>query len=51
MEDAPLDVYQLEDRKSGEYSYQAIIHSRDGLLHITYTDDRKNITHVSLTIQ
>ncbi|CAL1517749.1 sialidase family protein [Chitinophaga sp. MM2321] len=45
------DVYELEKHPDGEYSYPAIIQSRDGLLHITYTYDRKNIKYVSLELK
>ncbi len=38
----------LEDRVDGEYSYPAIIQSDDGLVHLTYTFDRKSIKHVVL---
>jgi alpha-L-fucosidase len=40
------DVYELENRTGGEFSYPAIIQSSDGKLHITYTHERKNIRHV-----
>lgn len=44
------DVYTLEDQPQGEFSYPAIIQSPDGLVHITYTADRKNIRHVALRL-
>jgi alpha-L-fucosidase len=42
------DVVELENGTTEEYSYPAIIQTRDGLVHITYTYDRKNIKHVVL---
>lgn len=45
------DVYQLEKRAGGEYSYPAIIATADGLVHITYTDNRKNIRAVTLQLK
>ena len=45
------DIYKLEDQQEGEYSYPAIIQSTDGMVHITYTDNRKSIKYVSLKIK
>ncbi|RYG06025.1 MAG: hypothetical protein EOO02_01975, partial [Chitinophagaceae bacterium] len=42
------DVAVLEDKPTGEYSYPAIIEGSNGDVHITYTDDRKNIRYVRL---
>jgi len=45
------DVYKLEDQPRGEYSYPAVIQGPDGLVHITYTADRRNIRHVVLKVE
>lgn len=45
------DVAILENGDTQEYSYPAIIVTGDGLVHITYTFDRKNIKHVVLQRQ
>ncbi|MCC8409670.1 exo-alpha-sialidase [Mucilaginibacter sp. UR6-1] len=45
------DVAVLENGDKEEYSYPAIIQTNDGLVHITYTYDRKNIKHVVLKEQ
>jgi predicted neuraminidase len=42
------DIAVLENGHEEEYSYPAVIQSADGLVHITYTYDRKNIKHVVL---
>lgn len=42
------DIITLENRTNGEYSYPAIIQTKNGDIHITYTFDRKNIKHVVL---
>jgi len=36
------------EREPGEYSYPAVIQSRDGLVHITYTWKRQRIKHVAI---
>ena len=54
---SPLNVAISEDGRTwqavlvlengrGEYSYPAVIQSRDGLVHITYTWKRERIKHV-----
>jgi len=56
-ERSPLNVAVSEDGKNwkaalvlenepGEYSYPAVIQTRDGLVHTTYTWNRKRIKHV-----
>lgn len=43
------DVLPLEDGiKNDEYSYPTIIQDTNGLIHITYTWNRKNIKHIVL---
>ena len=40
------DVLMLENGTKEEYSYPAVIQTKDGKVHITYTHDRKNVKHV-----
>jgi predicted neuraminidase len=40
------DILDLENGTTGEYSYPAIIQTSDGMIHITYTYERKNIKQV-----
>lgn len=44
------DIYTLQEEKTGEFSYPAIIQTADGLVHITYTLNRKNIKNTVLKI-
>ena len=41
------ELYVLEDEEGREFSYPFIETGTDGLVHITYTYDRKRIKHVS----
>jgi predicted neuraminidase len=41
-------VTMLEDEPEGEFSYPAMIQSRDGQVHITYTWRREKIRHVAI---
>ena len=42
------DIATLEDHTKGEYSYPAVIQDSRHVIHIAYTDDRKNIKFVDL---
>lgn len=45
------DIYTLEENKTGEYSYPAIIQDNVGNIHITYTDNRKRIKYIKLRLE
>ncbi len=44
------DIYRLENKKKGEFSYPAVIQASDKSIHITYTYDRKTIKYVVLKL-
>ncbi|RZL49604.1 MAG: sialidase [Pedobacter sp.] len=44
------DIYTFENHEKGEYSYPAIIQSKDGLIHISYTAERKKIKYYKLKL-
>lgn len=44
------DLLKLEDEQSGEFSYPAVIQTSNGLVHITYTHNRKTIKHVVIKL-
>ncbi len=42
------NLLQMENKEKGEYSYPAIIQSKNGHIHITYTYNRKKIKYFEL---
>ncbi len=44
------DLLELENQEKGEFSYPAVIQDEDNFIHITYTNDRKNIRYVKLQL-
>lgn len=44
------DIYTLENHEKGEYSYPAIIQDKQGIVHLSYTAERKKITYVELKL-
>ena len=42
------DVAVLEDQPTGEFSYPSVIQTRDKMVHVVYTANRKSIKHVVL---
>lgn len=44
------DIYTFEDQEKGEYSYPTIIQAKDGIIHVSYTYNRKNIRHFALKL-
>lgn len=44
------DIYELENQLTGEFSYPAMIQTKDGLIHITYTWKRQKVRHVVLRL-
>ncbi len=45
------EILQLENEAEGEFSYPAIIQSEDGVVHISYTYNRRKMKHVALTVE
>ncbi len=45
------DIYQLENKKKGQFSYPAVIQASDKSIHITYTYNRQTIKYVVFKIK
>ena len=43
-------ILTLEDEKGAEFSYPAVIESRDGRIHVAYTWKRRRIRHVVIDL-
>lgn len=44
------DIFTFEDEEKGEFSYPTIMQTHDGVIHVSYTHNRKNIRHFALQI-
>lgn len=44
------DIFTLENHEKGEYSYPAIIQTKDGTIHISYTSERQKIKYLQLKL-
>lgn len=45
------DICCLEDQPDGEFSYPSVIQSKNGIIHITYTYNRKKIRYVEMIVE
>jgi alpha-L-fucosidase len=44
------ELLVLENEKSGEFSYPAIIQAKDGTVHLSYTYNREKIKYIHLSL-
>jgi alpha-L-fucosidase len=44
------ELLVLENEKSGEFSYPAIIQAKDGTVHLSYTYNREKIKYIHLRL-